>query len=71
MTDFSPAAQAVLDDYWEAFNAPLEGAVPRIASSPERTLGLPLQGQGIPCRRRRPASTGSARSLDRLVLVVI
>ena len=29
MTDFSPAASAILDAYWEAFNAPLEGAVHR------------------------------------------
>jgi hypothetical protein len=70
MTDLSPATQAMLDDYWEAFNAPLEGAVPRIASSPERTLGLPLQGQGIPCRRRRPASTGSVYSSGHPHLVV-
>jgi hypothetical protein len=29
MTDLSPAAQAVLDAYWETFNAPLEGAIHR------------------------------------------
>lgn len=31
MTDqpLSPAAQAMLDAYWEAFNAPLEGVVHR------------------------------------------
>jgi hypothetical protein len=26
MTDLSPATSAILDAYWEAFNAPLEGA---------------------------------------------
>ena len=29
MTDLSPAARAMLDAYWETFNAPLEGAVHR------------------------------------------
>jgi hypothetical protein len=29
MTDLSPATSAILDAYWEAFNAPLEGAVHR------------------------------------------
>ena len=29
MTDLSPAAQEVLDAYWEPFNAPLEGAIHR------------------------------------------
>jgi hypothetical protein len=29
MTDLSPAAQAVLDAYWETFDAPLEGAIHR------------------------------------------
>jgi len=29
MTNLSPAAQAVLDAYWETFNAPLEGAIHR------------------------------------------
>jgi hypothetical protein len=29
MTDLSPAAQAMLDAYWETFNAPLEGAIHR------------------------------------------
>jgi len=29
MTELSPAAQAVLDAYWETFNAPLEGAIHR------------------------------------------
>jgi len=28
-TPLSPAAQAVLDAYWETFNAPLEGAIHR------------------------------------------
>jgi hypothetical protein len=29
MADLSPATAAILDAYWEAFNAPLEGAVHR------------------------------------------
>jgi hypothetical protein len=29
MTDLSPATAAIVDAYWEAFNAPLEGAVHR------------------------------------------
>jgi hypothetical protein len=33
MTDLSPAAQAVLDAYWETFNAPLEGANWPLAST--------------------------------------
>jgi hypothetical protein len=28
-TELSPATSAILDAYWEAFNAPLEGAVHR------------------------------------------
>jgi len=29
MADLSPATSAILDAYWEEFNAPLEGAVHR------------------------------------------
>jgi hypothetical protein len=33
MTDLSPAAQAMLDAYWETFNAPLEGAIHRLLAA--------------------------------------
>jgi hypothetical protein len=38
MTDLSPAAQAVMDAYWETFNAPLEGAIHRPLAAALRAL---------------------------------
>jgi hypothetical protein len=38
MTELSPAAQAVLDAYWETFNAPLEGAIHRPLAAAIREL---------------------------------
>ena len=43
MTDLSPAAQAVLDVYWETFNAPLEGAIHRPLAAALRALADQLQ----------------------------
>lgn len=44
MTDLSPAAQAMLDDYWEAFNAPLEGAIHRPLAAALRALAVRIKG---------------------------
>ena len=38
MTDLLPAAQALLDAYWETFNAPLEGAIHRPLAAALRAL---------------------------------
>ena len=38
MTDLSPAAQALMDAYWETFNAPLEGAIHRPLAAGLRAL---------------------------------
>lgn len=43
MTDLSPAAQAVLDAYWETFNAPLEGAIHRPLAAALRALADQLR----------------------------
>ena len=39
----SPAAQAVLDAYWETFNAPLEGAIHRPLAAALRALADQLR----------------------------
>ena len=44
MTDLSPAAQAVLDAYWETFNAPLEGAIHRPLAAALRALAVRING---------------------------
>lgn len=46
----SPAAQAVLDDYWEAFNAPLEGAVHRPLAAALRALAVRINGADAICQ---------------------
>ena len=43
----SPAAQAVLDAYWETFNAPLEGAIHRPLAAALRAIAdqvVPVNG---------------------------
>jgi hypothetical protein len=52
MTDLSPAAQAVLDAYWETFNAPLEGAIHRPLAAALRALA----DQVVPHPGRYPMS---------------
>jgi hypothetical protein len=46
MTDqpLSPATSAILDAYWEAFNAPLEGAVHRPLAAALRALAVRIKG---------------------------
>ena len=44
MTDLSPAASAILDAYWEAFNAPLEGAVHRPLAAALTALAVRIKG---------------------------
>jgi hypothetical protein len=44
MTDLSPAASAILDAYWEAFNAPLEGAIHRPLAAALRALAVRING---------------------------
>jgi hypothetical protein len=46
MTDnsLSPAASAILDAYWEAFNAPLEGAVHRPLAAALTALAVRING---------------------------
>lgn len=44
MTDLSPAAQAMLDAYREAFNAPLEGAIHRPLAAALRALAERIKG---------------------------
>ena len=39
----SPAAQALLDAYWETFNAPLEGAIHRPLAAAIRALAYQLR----------------------------
>jgi hypothetical protein len=48
----SPAAQAVLDAYWETFNAPLEGAIHRPLAAALRALA----DQVVPHPGRYPMS---------------
>jgi hypothetical protein len=48
MTNLSPATSAILDAYWEAFNAPLEGAVHRPLAAALRAVAeqvLPLSAR--------------------------
>ena len=40
----SPAAQAMLDAYWETFNAPLEGAIHRPLAAALRALAVRING---------------------------
>jgi hypothetical protein len=40
----SPATSAILDAYWEAFNAPLEGAVHRPLAAALRALAVRING---------------------------
>jgi hypothetical protein len=44
MTDLSPATSAILDAYWEAFNAPLEGAVHRPLAAALTALAVRIKG---------------------------
>jgi hypothetical protein len=46
MTDqpLSPAARAMLDAYWETFNAPLEGAIHRPLAAALRALAVRING---------------------------
>ena len=44
MTNLSPAAQAMLDAYWETFNAPLEGAIHRPLAAALRALAVRING---------------------------
>ena len=48
----SPAAQAVLDAYWETFNAPLEGAIHRPLAAALRAVA----DQVVPHPGRYPMS---------------
>jgi hypothetical protein len=43
MVELSPAAQALLDAYWETFNAPLEGAIHRPLVAALRALADQLR----------------------------
>ena len=47
MTDLSPATSAILDAYWEAFNAPLEGAVHRPLAAALRALAVRINGADV------------------------
>ena len=44
MTELSPATSAILDAYWEAFNAPLEGAVHRPLAAALTVLAVRING---------------------------
>jgi hypothetical protein len=44
MTELSPATSAILDAYWEAFNAPLEGAVHRPLAAALTVLAARING---------------------------
>ena len=44
MTNLSPATAAIVDAYWEAFNAPLEGAVHRPLAAALRVLAVRING---------------------------
>jgi hypothetical protein len=44
MTNLSPATSAILDAYWETFNAPLEGAIHRPLAAALRAAA----GQVVP-----------------------
>ena len=44
MTYLSPATSAILDAYWEAFNAPLEGAVHRPLAAALTALAVRVKG---------------------------
>ena len=44
MTDLSPATAAILNAYWEAFNAPLEGAVHRPLAAALTVLAVRIKG---------------------------
>jgi hypothetical protein len=44
MTDLSPATSAILDAYWEAFNAPLEGAIHRPLAAALTVLAVRIKG---------------------------
>jgi hypothetical protein len=44
MGELSPAASAILDAYWEAFNAPLEGAVHRPLVAALTVLAVRIKG---------------------------
>ena len=50
MTDLSPATSAILDAYWEAFNAPLEGAVHRPLAAALRALAARINGADAICQ---------------------
>ena len=52
MTDLLPAAQALLDAYWETFNAPLEGAIHRPLAAALRALAeqvVPTKPSPVTC----------------------
>jgi hypothetical protein len=60
MTDLSAAAQAVLDAYWETFNAPLEGAIHRPLAAALRAVADQVVPKEVFSRRgMRPGGTGS------------
>jgi hypothetical protein len=44
MTELSPAARAMLDAYWETFNAPLEGAIHRPLAAALTALAVRIKG---------------------------
>jgi hypothetical protein len=43
-TPLSPATSAILDAYWESFNAPLEGAVHRPLAAALTALAVRIKG---------------------------
>jgi len=43
----SPATSAILDAYWEAFNAPLEGAIHRPLAAALTVLAVRINGADV------------------------
>ena len=48
----SPAAQAMLDAYWETFNAPLEGAIHRPLAAALRAAADQVVPEPVPSDQR-------------------